>query len=43
MGLIRTYIDAGVLIAAARSASRLSQRAIAVLDDTIESSWSADT
>ena len=34
MGLTRTYLDAGVLIAAARSATRLSVSALAILDDT---------
>jgi hypothetical protein len=34
MGLIRTYLDAGVLIAAARSATRLSESALVILDDT---------
>jgi hypothetical protein len=33
VGLIRTYVDAGVLIAAARSASHLSNAALSVLDD----------
>lgn len=33
MGLIRTYVDAGVLIAAARSSSRVSQTALSILDD----------
>lgn len=33
MGLIRTYVDAGVLIAAARAAGRIAADAIGVLDD----------
>jgi predicted nucleic acid-binding protein len=33
MGLIRTYLDAGILIAAARSATRLSESALTILDD----------
>ena len=33
MGLIRTYLNAGVLIAAAQSATRLSHAALAILED----------
>ncbi len=38
MGLIRTYVDAGVLIAAARLAEQVSDRAISILDDP-EREW----
>ena len=34
MGVIRTYLDAGVLIVAARGASGISERALAILDDS---------
>jgi predicted nucleic acid-binding protein len=32
--LIRTYVDSGVLIAAARGAGKLAQRALAIIGDT---------
>lgn len=32
--MIRTYVDSGVLIAAARGAGKLAQRALAVIGDT---------